>query len=309
MKAGIFNSRLVFVSGKGGVGKTAIAAALALSDPNKKTLLVEIDNFHPSTTAIFNRKPNYKPQKLNGNLYFCNITWLEALQDWLYKTIPIRRIVKLIQKNKVALLFLDATPGAREIVILSKIVELAEEFDRVIVDLPASGHALGILRVPKTAMKLMPSGPIYERAKYILSVFAQKKTQLLLVSLPEEMVVNETLEFKEKIRNQVSEIGDPEIVLNRAAPPSFSNDEALLLERLSDSSISDELRALFDAGLWEQTLEKATSNAVLRIEESLGRKPITLPRFGVLGGYEGGPPKVVAQLTKAIRRASIKVDA
>jgi anion-transporting ArsA/GET3 family ATPase len=269
-------------------------------------LLVEIDNFHPSTTAIFNRKPSYEPQQLNGNLYFCNITWLEALQDWLYKTIPIRRIVKLIKQNKVALLFLDATPGAREIVILSKIVELAEKFDRVIVDLPASGHALGILRVPKTAMQLMPSGPIYERANHILSVFSKHDTQLVLVSLPEEMVVNETLEFQEKIKNQIPEIGSPDIVLNRIASPSFSTEETLLLDRLSELSTTPEMNSLLEAGRWEQTLEKATSEAVLRLNHALGHPPIVFPRFGVLGGFDGGPSKVVSQLTKAIRRASIK---
>ena len=69
MKSGIFNSRLVFVSGKGGVGKTAFSSALALAEPDKKTLLVEIDNFHPSTTAIFNREPTYEPRQLNGNIF------------------------------------------------------------------------------------------------------------------------------------------------------------------------------------------------------------------------------------------------
>ena len=119
-------ARLLLFGGKGGVGKTSFSAALALASPKKKTLIVEVDNFHPSLTAIFNVKPEYKPKMITPTTGICNITWYRALEDWLYKTIPLRRVVKLIQKNKVALLFLDATPGAREIVILSKIVELLE---------------------------------------------------------------------------------------------------------------------------------------------------------------------------------------
>ena len=76
---------------------------------------------------------------------------------------------------------MNATPGAREIVILSKIADLLTDYDQVIVDLPASGHALGILRVPGTAMQLMRSGPIYERAKQILSGVFQSKSNGLTV--------------------------------------------------------------------------------------------------------------------------------
>ena len=83
---------------------------------------------------------------------------------------------------------------------MSKIADLLEDYDQVIVDLPASGHALGILRVPGTAMQLMRSGPIYERAKQILQVFSNPRAMVLLCALPEEMVVNETVEFAEKIR-------------------------------------------------------------------------------------------------------------
>ena len=71
-------------------------------------------------------------------------------------------------------------------------------------------------------------------------------------------------------------------------------------------SHSEEMSALIDAGSWEQTLENATKTAIERLTISLKKKPMVLPRFGVLGGFQGGPPKVVAQLTKAIRRASIK---
>ena len=201
----IIQSRLIFVSGKGGVGKTCVSAAIGktTAQSGKKTLLVEVDNFHPSYPSIFQRKMGYKPTELEPNLFGCNITWLDALEDWLVGTVRIRTIVHLILNNRVAMLFLNATPGAREIVILSKIADLLKDYDQVIVDLPASGHALGILRVPGTAIQLMRSGPIFDRAKEILSVFSDHRSLVLLCALPEEMVVNETVEFAQKIREDV----------------------------------------------------------------------------------------------------------
>ena len=115
------------------------------------------------------------------------------------------------------------------------------------------------------------------------------------------------MEFQQKIKDQIPEIGEPYIVLNRIASPSFSNDEIQLLQRLSQQEVSAETAALLEAGMWEQTLERATHEAILRLEDSMGSKPLVFPRFGVLGGFAGGPPKVVEQLTKAVRRASIKV--
>ena len=135
---------------------------------SKRVLLIEIDNFYPSLTAIFSKKPEYQPKMVGKNLAICNITWENALEDWLLQTIKIKRVVKMIKKNKIAMLFLDATPGAREIVILSKVVSLLDSWDQIIVDLPASGHALGVLRVPITAKKLMRSGPIHDRATQVL---------------------------------------------------------------------------------------------------------------------------------------------
>ena len=87
----IFQSRLLFVSGKGGVGKTSFASSLALAaaEKGKKVLLVEIDNIHPSTTTIFGTKPEYDPTPVSKNLFIANITWKEALESWLKDIFPL----------------------------------------------------------------------------------------------------------------------------------------------------------------------------------------------------------------------------
>ena len=199
----ILHSRLIFVLERVELEKHVFLLRLENQPPKlvrRYYLLKWITFMHPFHLFLIARPLAMNPVNLEPNLYGCNITWMKALEDWLVSTVHIRTIVQLILKNRVAMLFLNATPGAREIVILSKIADLLEDYDQVIVDLPASGHALGILRVPGTAMQLMRSGPIYERAKQILQVFSNPRAMVLLCALPEEMVVNETVEFAEKIR-------------------------------------------------------------------------------------------------------------
>ncbi len=281
----ILNSRLVFVSGKGGVGKTCVSAALGKSaaQAGKKVLLVEVDNFHASFPSIFNTTIGYAPRELEPNLYGCNITWMKALEDWLVNTVRIRTIVQLILKNRVAMLFLNATPGAREIVILSKIADLLENYDQVIVDLPASGHALGILRVPGTAMQLMRSGPIYERAKQILQVFSNPKAMVLLCALPEEMVVNETVEFAEKIRQDVPQFQTLGVLLNRVSIPSFNQGETALLNRIAETINGQksevEVHSVVEAAVWDQELEAASLRAINRLNAELGYSVLSLPNL------------------------------
>ena len=235
---------------------------------------------------------------------------MKALEDWLVGTVHIRTIVQLILKNRVAMLFLNATPGAREIVILSKIADLLEQYDQVIVDLPASGHALGILRVPGTAMQLMRSGPIYDRAKQILEVFSNPRAMVLLCALPEEMVVNETVEFAEKIRNDVPQFHNLGVLLNRVSVPSFNNDETQLLNRLStaisDETLDEEVQNVVEAAVWDQELELASSRAIERLNAELGYSVLSIPKLGLLGGFGGGTPKVVQQMTTIFQESIVR---
>lgn len=298
----ILHSKLIFVSGKGGVGKTCVSAALGKTSAQlgKKTIIVEVDNFHPSFPPIFGKDIGYEPTVLEPNLFGCNITWMKALEDWLVRTIKIRTIVHMILNNRVAMLFLNATPGAREIVILSKIADLLTEYEQVIVDLPASGHALGILRVPGTAMQLMRSGPIYERAKQILSVFSDPRALVLLCALPEEMVVNETVEFAQKIRDDVPQISKMAVFLNRVSVPSFNEDERTLLTRLSmertSSDYTETEQDMIQAAVWDQELEEASNRASTRLTSELGYDVLSIPKLGLHGGFKGGTPKVVQQI-------------
>ena len=307
----LLSQRLLLVTGKGGTGKTTLASAIGrlASDRGKRVIICEVDTQKPSLTPVFGVLPTYKPVMINRNLAVCNLDWHNALEEWLERTVPGQRVVKLILSNPVVKLFLDATPGAREVVILSKIASLVESWDMVIVDMPASGHAIGMLRVPNLALKLMAAGPIRKRAEEVLALFTRRDTSLVMVALPEEMVVNETVETYQAVRHEVPGLNVAAVVLNRAAAPSLNADERKLLERLSEGGPEGDLeggaRELLVAGVWEAGLEQDTAGAIDRLREEIGVPVLPFPRLGTLGGFDGGAERVVHQFAAALARAEI----
>lgn len=304
----ILNKRLLLVTGKGGTGKTTVAAAIGrlAAERGRKTIICEVDVQKSSIPPIFGVSPGYQPTSVAPRLSVCNLDWHNALEEWLERTVPGQRVVRLILNNPVVRVFLDATPGAREVVILSKIASLAETWDLVIIDMPASGHAIGMLRVPRLAMRLMAGGPIRKRAEELLTVFGRRDTGLVIVALPEEMVVNETIETFTAVRAEVPRLDIPLILLNRSATPTLTTDERALLERLSArADLPPEARELLLAGRWEASLEEDTREAIARLSAEIGLPVLPFPRLGTLGGYEGGADRVVTQMAAALARAEL----
>lgn len=306
----LLSSRLVLVTGKGGTGKSTLSAALGKlsSERGRRTIIAEVDVFRPSLTAMLGVAPAYTPTRAGPKLDICNVSWRDALVEWLEGSVPAPRVVKKILDNRLVQTFLDATPGVRETVILSRVVTLAEQYDQVIVDMPASGHAISLLGVPNVAIGLMRGGPIRERAAAVLAQLSRPDTALTIVALPEEMVVNETIELWERLKREVPSLRMPVVALNRAATPSLSEDERELLRRLVDqeAGLSPEARELIQAGRWEASLETGTADALARLTAELPAEVVSVARLGALGGGAGGPQRVVQQMTAALQRLSLK---
>jgi len=297
--------RLILLTGKGGTGKTSVAAALGRlgAAEGRRTLVVEIDTQHSALAEVFGVTPGYEPTEVLPGVWGANLTFGPALVDWLDQTVRAAKIVKLILANQMVQLFLEATPGAREIVILSKVVALLEQFDQVVVDMPASGHAINLLKVPTTAVRLMRTGPIHDRSVEILEALNAQSTALGIVALPEEMVVNETVELYGKLQQLGSRLQVPLVFLNRCAAPTMTEDEHILLHRLSEiEDLAPEAEELLQAGRWDASLERATADSLGRLHGEIGVGVVPFPRLGVLGGFDGGPEKVVLQMSAALRR-------
>lgn len=303
----LFRARVLFVTGKGGVGKTSVAAAVGrlAAAQGRRTLVVEVDNQHPTLPVIFGKPTAYEPTEVEPNLAICNIAWAPALEDWVESIVSMRRLVRLIMKNRVVSLFLQVTPGARDLVMLWRTLQLAKRADLVIVDLPASGNAVAMLSVPLTAERLFPAGPIRRCADELLEMYARSDTRLVLVALPEEMVVNETLETLHKLERDVRGLTIPLILLNRASPPTFTEAERSLLSALeAEAPPGTAMAEVLGAGRWEEGLEAATGDALARLEVT-HRPVVSLPSLSRADGAR----KVTTQLAAAMARASgVRVD-
>jgi len=300
--------RLLMLTGKGGTGKTRVSAALGLasSGTGRRVLVAEVDAQRSALAEAFGVDLEYTPKEVAPNVWACNITFQPAMTDWLDQTIRASKIVSMILNNPMVQVFLDVTPGAREIVVLSRVVSYLDEFDQVIVDLPASGHAANLLKIPDTAHRLMRTGPIHQRAGEILSVLRGPETVLGIVALPEEMVVNETVELYSLLGDILPDLEVPLVFLNRCAAPAMTDDEHKLLARLSSANeLSKEAKELLLAGRWDAELERATADSLGRLHSEIGVSVVPFPRLGVLGGFDGGPLKVTHQMSAALRRRTL----
>jgi len=294
----LLSSKLVLVTGKGGTGKTTFSTALAMvaAAKGRRVLLAEMDSQRPSLTPIFGVDPGFEPVRVRDGLDVANLTWQEALQHFLTGLVPSRRIVKLILSNRLVGRFLDFTPGSREIVTLSALGDLVDRYDLVIADLPASGHAFSLMDITRSALGLFRSGPVRARAQELRELIASESTRTVLVSLPEEMVVNETIETYQKLKRFEHISGPPVVFLNRATLPTLTDDERDLLVRLSATELAPDQREFVRAGRWEDELEQATADSQARLADAIPRQPLLVPPMMAGGTLRDVVASVAAHL-------------
>ncbi len=256
--------------------------ARALARRGKRVLIVEIDAPRPNLPNYFGGEIDAQPRKLGRRIDGCNIDFFSALRSYVESVVPVKRVVGLILKNRVVRIFLTATPGARELVLLSRIWEFSWDprWDHIIVDLPASGHALALMRCPFLAKNTFARGPLRKRADEIIERFVDPGVAgLYFCALPGEMPINETLET----RDQLVELGMPSIggvFLNQYPDESFTDGERALMGELSTRV--DDVPVAVQAAV-ESAIETRRNQTVA--EEGLAK---LLDSFGE--GYVGRLP-------------------
>lgn len=218
--------RVVIVSGKGGVGKTTVSVALALSAASrgKRVLLCETQGA-TRVPAIFGRpSKGYEPMQVATNVHTLSITPAAAIEEYALLQLHFKRLYKMVFRNRIMGPFVDAVPGLHDVVQLGKVwfAERDEEggrprWDLVVVDAPATGHGLTMLGAPRAMMDLTRSGPFYDNAKLIADLVEDPaRTALLLVATPEEMPVRETLDLHARLGSMRQLVGG--VVLNEVHP-------------------------------------------------------------------------------------------
>ena len=203
---------LAFVTGKGGVGRTTVALALALAAARagRRTVVCELAGqaraprlYGLDTVRAGREVP------LEERLWATTIDPVLALEEWAVRQIGSRRLAGLLTRSRTLAAFVDAAPGARELLAITKAWELGrgERWTRglggyhlVVVDGPASGHGVGMLRAPRTFAEIARVGPIAAQARQVAALLEEAgRSAVIAVAQPAELPVSETLELEGRV--------------------------------------------------------------------------------------------------------------
>ncbi len=226
-----FDRRLLVVTGKGGVGKSTIAAALALlaARHGKRVLLVEVDAKGNLTDAFEHRRVGYAPVEVHPGVLIMTMNTEQSLREYLRLNLRIPVLGRLGPLARAFDFVATAAPGVKEILTIGKVLwEVREsiagraDFDLVIVDAAAAGHVVAQLGAADAIRELVDVGPVRTQTDWLVELLSDPAiTAVHIVSTPEEMPVAETIELVARLRAETA-VPLGSIIVNRVLPELFS---------------------------------------------------------------------------------------
>jgi anion-transporting ArsA/GET3 family ATPase len=278
---------LVFVTGKGGVGKTTVAVALGLraAAEGKRAIVCEVAAQENASRVFDHAEVGFHEVEMEENLWAISIDPDESMREYVLLQLKVRAMRDLLFRSRVFNYLAAATPGLKELVTIGKIWELTQldrkvktgrKYDLVIVDAPATGHGIGFLQTPRTFAAIARVGPIHSQAQQLNRLITdQDHTGTAIVALPEEMPVNESAALEHDLRVEVGVAVD-RIYVNGLYPERFSKGEAERLATLVDQADGVE-RAAGRAALSEHGRARSQRAQLARLRRRVETPVKTLP--------------------------------
>ena len=239
----LLDRRLLFFTGKGGVGKSTVTAATALlaAERGKRVLLVEVDA-KGNLTALFEHAPvGFEPRQVFPGVHAMQMDTEASLREYLKVQAKVPVFGRLGPMARAFDFVANAAPGVKEILTVGKVCwELREslagraDWDLIVVDAAATGHVIGQLDAPRAIQDLVHVGPIRQQTDWMVELLSDPAlTALNVVTSPEEMPVNETIELVARAREQL-DVPLGVVIVNRVLPELFTR---------ADEDVFDALRA------------------------------------------------------------------
>ncbi len=284
---GFLEKRLLFVTGKGGVGKTTVAMALGIraAMEGKRVIVCEVAATENASRLFAQSEVGFREVELANDLWAISIDPDESMREYVLLQLKVKAMRDLLFRSRMFTYLAAATPGLNELVTIGKIWELAQldrkvkhgrKYDLVIVDAPATGHGISFLQTPRTFASIARVGPIHSQAVQLESMITDhEQTGTVIVSLPEEMPVNETARLESELSGGIG-ISVDRVIMNSLYPKTFSKSEVKKLGRLKKSD-DVEVRAAGRAGTSLARRAAAQHEQLARLEELVSTEVSTLP--------------------------------
>ena len=283
--AKLLDKRLIFVTGKGGVGKSTVAASLGVLGARHglRTMVAELSS-QQRVQSLFERfGEQFEEVQLAPRLFTISIDPEHAMDEYL--RVKVGALGHALAGSRLFQTFAMATPGMRELLTIGKVWELAQlqrrtrgasPYDLVIVDAPATGHGLGLLRTPRTFADIARVGPIAHQGRTIAQTLAdQEFTGVVAVATPEEMPVNETLVLCDAVERE--QLALDLVVLNGLYPVRFDTGEVGQLAEALERSRSALSRSALRAALAEHARAATQREQQARLKAELNGRLVELP--------------------------------
>jgi anion-transporting ArsA/GET3 family ATPase len=290
----LLDKRLLFFTGKGGVGKSTVAAATALlaAEHGQRVLCVEVDAKGNLTGHFEQPEVGFEPREVYPGVSAMVMRTEESLKEYLKLNLRVPVLGRLGPMARVFDFVATAAPGVKEILTVGKVcwevresIEGRADWDLVVVDAAATGHIIGQLDAPSAIQDLVQVGPVRSQTDWMVELLSDPHiTALNIVATPEEMPVNETIELVDRAREEL-DVPLGMIVVNRVLPELFTRADEEVFAALTDDAAMSVLteRAgpgsvdVLEAARLATSLRRTRATHLTRLRETVDLPMVYLP--------------------------------
>ena len=290
----LLGRRLLFFTGKGGVGKSTVTAATALlaAERGKRVLVVEVDAKGNLTEQFEQGAVGFQPREVYPGVFAMVMRTEDSLKEYLKLNLRVPVLGRLGPLARVLDFVATAAPGVKEILTVGKVcwevresIEGRADWDLVVVDAAASGHIIGQLDAPRAIQELVAVGTVRTQTDWMVELLSDPAlTALNIVATPEEMPVNETIELVERARAELR-VPLGAVFVNRVLPELFTRPDEETFEALrrpeSGAVLTERAgpgaTAVLEAARLAVSLRRTRATHLTRLRETVDLPMVYLP--------------------------------